>query len=175
MQIRDRQAKEKYEYEKQLASVIRENEQEHRPEYKQTIIELTPEEVFFLASMEDDAAMRKLEEISSNDIQKNREQMEVEKSKFEQSIRLKSEEKEKSRIDIAEFSTSAEAEIYTGLRHIGYENGKIKLLLQLAKPPVSYTLDDILKLFSTDMDIEEMEQICSILMQTKTKETADVG
>lgn len=176
LHIRDRQAKEKYDYEKQLAAVIHEGEEEYQTtKYNKTIIELTPEEVISLASLENDIAMQKLDEISSVAFRENMDRVKGEEQKYQSSYIEKAEEAARERIDIAEFSTSSEAEIYSGLRNLGYENEKIKMLLKLAKPPVSYTLDDILKLFHADMESGEIEQICNILMQTKSAERQGAG
>lgn len=176
MHIRDKQAKEKYEYEKRLAATMHEDgESGKMPEYKRLVVELTPEEIISLASMEDDTAMQKLDELSSVDFQENRNRIKQEEKKFQQFMTENSVRAEKGRIDVSQLSTSIEAEMYAGLRNLGYDNKKIKVLLKLAGPPVFYKLDDLTKLFHVEMEQQEVEQICNILIQTKSAEIQDAG
>lgn len=170
LKMKDQQQEKRYLYEKKVAELLEEDGT--TPEkYCPNVVNLTPGEILYLASLEGENTIESvLKDVSEEQIEQNRKRIYEEAEEKRELLKQKEIEYEKDSFDVSKLTTSAEAEVFLRLNKEGYSTRVIKLLLKLAKPPINYTADNILEQFSVNMEYDMVEVMVAILLDTKQKE-----
>lgn len=172
MKIRDKQNKEKYDYEKMIAKEI---DMKYEETFTPEVVEVDLTDIFAFADMsqaEIDQVMHgKIKKLTNDDIEKNA-QEEEERLKGRMAAEdAELEEEEKNTIHIDRFQTAEEAETFMLLTNSGFEPVQIKIILRLVTEVNYGTPEKIASLFTTDYTTEQIEMLVDTLVNT-CKESA---